>query len=104
MIGSILAGCLVAIVVVVIIMLLASWDRTERRMRGDDYALPPFHLVIAMSLPPSHLGITLPYPVLLSYDHVLPLSHPFITMSYPFLNLFFLVNIISQYWIHQPER
>jgi len=31
--GPIVAGCVVAIVVVTIIMLLASWDRVERRMR-----------------------------------------------------------------------
>ena len=32
--GPIVAGCVVAIVVVTIIMLLASWDRVERRMRS----------------------------------------------------------------------
>ncbi|XP_065056612.1 cell adhesion molecule DSCAM-like [Rhopilema esculentum] len=32
-IGPIIAGCVVAVVIVTIIMLLASWDRTERRMR-----------------------------------------------------------------------
>ena len=33
-IGPIIAGCVVAVVIVTIIMLLASWDRTERRMRS----------------------------------------------------------------------
>ena len=32
--GPIIAGCIVAVVIVTIIMLLASWDRAERRMRS----------------------------------------------------------------------
>eukprot|EP00794_Sanderia_malayensis_P011383 gene11383-12569_t len=34
MVAPIIAGCLVAVVVLTIIMLLASWDRTERRLRA----------------------------------------------------------------------